>query len=120
LDSGLFRDDPIRTNRRSPGLIFRVTTPLFTLDADVTSLALTGLMQNTSPFVELFEGEVVQAIRERTPRERAVLLLSTVGDFNDHKIHSIPLTDVQKVLLLGRETWLRVAIGTSRARAGRS
>jgi len=73
--------------------------------ADLPDDALEVLMHDPGPMMELFEDEVVIALRGLTPPERAVLLLRSVGGFgyrDMQEILSIPLGSVMGYLSRAR------------------
>lgn len=110
-----------RNRKRTPDHFdeFRYDRPAPT-QGDLPDDALEVLMHDPGPVMELFEDEVVIALRGLTPTERSVLLLRSVGGFSYRdmqEILSIPLGSVMGYLSRAR-TKMRDALSALDPRQG--
>jgi len=96
-----------RNRKRQPTLLGEFSgdvpaPPLNELPED----ALETLIEDSGSVIEHFEGEIVRALGQLTPSERAVLLLRAIGEFSYQELHevlSIPLGSVMGYLSRARQ-----------------
>jgi len=95
-----------RNRKREPDLLGEFPDDLPARPTDeLYEVALEMLVEDPGPVMEQFEAEIVHALRQLTPSERAVLLLRAVGGLSYREMHevlSIPLGSVMGYLSRAR------------------